>query len=276
MAVQYAKREHQGQLPVKFVRPPVNEVGLSVSFATATVLNPFDVRATHELFRDAYPGVQRVDSTSGNEFELGVGLPPLNIQPVNRWWFISADTANVLQVQENYVARNWRRTVGLGEAPSYPGFDELLMSFESALGTLAKKSEAEGLSLPEIRSCELMYDDIIPGLESGGAFQLSRMISFLKERPPRQEANWRCSWVEPIDVPETGLSGTLQVTILAAGIPSDDGQSLRPILRIVWKATALQTAASQIRAFFNAAHAHISARFGEIVSAEVKESWGVE
>jgi uncharacterized protein (TIGR04255 family) len=255
---------------VKFLRPPVNEVGLSVSFAEPTLYNPYDFRAVHDLFRSDYPVAQKVDPTQGNDTEISVGLPPLLLQNVSRWWLISPDNANVLQIQENYFAVNWRRLVGIDTPPTYPGFESLLADFERDLAKLLAISPSEP---PAVRSCELMYDDIIPGLVEDNTVKLSEMVTFWKPgHQAAQMAGWQCAWLEPLQLSVAGETGNLQIQFLAAGFPQEDSPP-RPIVRVIWKASTLAVPLERVPSFFREAHSHISRRFEELITSRLRDSW---
>lgn len=258
---------------MKFSRPPINEVGLSVSFAEPSLFDGYDIRALHDLFRAHYPIHERQAPTDGNDMEAAFGLPPLAPSASSRWWFIASNSADILQLQENYIARNWRRTVSPDHPPSYPGFAKLLSDFERDLATVKNWRESLGYNLPDARSCELMYDDVIPVEVGNQRFELSNMLKFWNPiSQTRPFAGWQCAWVEPVVAEEANLAGNLQVQILAAAMTQDDAPP-RPILRIIWKASTLNAPLHDVGIFFRAAHERILSRFSEMLTAELMDSW---
>lgn len=127
-----------------FLSPPVNEVSLAVAFQPIAL----GVIAASELwrrqFKSAYPTVDEqgpvrmpierfegIPSATSFQFELAEGAPRLP-----RLWFISSDGTELLQLQRDWFARNWRQTDSL--AASYPRYPAARDAFERDLRTVAK------------------------------------------------------------------------------------------------------------------------------------------
>lgn len=257
-----------------YVRPPINEIALSVSLATATLFDAYDVRSFHDLFRHEFPGHERTDPIEGVDFEQYAGLTPLNADGrATRWWFTSADGADILQVQQNFIARNWRRMVGIDDAPKYPGFTEVRGSFDKAVNQSRTWHRGQGRDMPKPRAVELMYDDVLPGLIENEKFMLSSMLNHLSSLGSRM-ANWQNAWIESVTVPGAP-DATLSVQIVAAAASVAGSSEPRPVVRIIWRAAMETDSWSTVAAFFDAAHAHIGRRFHEIVADKVKSNWSV-
>ena len=221
----------------KYTRPPINEVGISVSLASANLFDPFNVADFHGSLPKKFSTVERADPTPGLDFEQFAGLLPLNAEGrVSRWWFTSADQADVLQVQENFVARNWRRVVTMDEPPSYPGFDTIRASFDECISSMRKWHDVKGSSFPAPRSIELMYDDVLPLSANGSQGLLADTLAYLKvpEHSITSMANWQNAWLEPVDIPGGEDRATLSIQIIVTGVQKTE-DVVQPVLRIVWK-----------------------------------------
>lgn len=128
-----------------FRSPPVNEVSLAVAFQPVSL----GVVAASELwrsrFKSAYPTVEEQgpvrmpierfegmpSATSTLQFELSDGSALLP-----RLWFISPDGSELIQVQRDWFARNWRQTdTSTASYPLYPAARE---AFERDLRHVAK------------------------------------------------------------------------------------------------------------------------------------------
>lgn len=103
-----------------FDTAPVHEVVFSVQFGNRLVFKAFDGPAIHAAFADRYPRVleqaplpqlafpETAASTGG--FQL------INIEePRARWWFLAPDDDELVEIQDDRFARNWRK---FGVAPS--------------------------------------------------------------------------------------------------------------------------------------------------------------
>lgn len=133
-----------------FRSPPVNEVSLAVAFQPISL----GVVAAGELwrrsFKSAYPTVEEQgpvrmpierfegtpSATPTLQFELADGATLLP-----RLWFISREGTELVQVQRDWFARNWRQTdTAAATYPQYPAareaFERDLRTFDKAVGPL--------------------------------------------------------------------------------------------------------------------------------------------
>lgn len=260
-----------------YTRPPINELAISVSLSEPRLFNPFNVSEFHQLVASGFPIVERVDPTNGLDFEQFAGLVPLAAdQRVSRWWFVSNDQANILQAQENFISRNWRRVVEINEPPAYPGFEAVSANFLDIIEKVKSWHISKNSKLPDPRSVELSYDNVMQIPQDGSTFMLADTLAYLK-RPVDavfSMANWQNAWLEPIEVPGMDTTGTLSIQIVIAGMPSEDEGVVKPVLRMVWKAAMLMKRWDDVPTFMEASHAHISKRFDRLLTDKCKELWG--
>ncbi|MEG8016159.1 TIGR04255 family protein [Sphingomonas sp. 22R3R2A-7] len=267
----------------RYSHPPVNEVGITVSLADVGLFNPFNVQSLHEQLAREFPSVQRADPFDGADFEQFAGLPPLTDVPhLSRWWFISSDGSNLVQVQDNLLARNWRRLVGIDEPANYPGFDEIRSSFHNVRATISEWHRRQNTRLPNPRAVELMYDDVIGAPKGQTRALLSSVLNHVQREPNDGDSrgefvpmgNWQNAWLERIPVDDS--EATLSVQIVAASLPSAEGEEVRPVIRILWKASMLVAEWEQVDTFLDAAHAYIAHRFDSLITDEAKLRWSAQ
>lgn len=265
----------------RYQHPPINEVGITVSLGEVGLFDPFNVESLHRELADAFPNVQRAAPFDGADFEQFAGLSPLTDQPyLSRWWFISPDGSDLVQVQDNLLARNWRRLVGIDEPANYPGFDNIRSSFDRIRATIADWHRRRGTEIPNPRAVELMYDDVIGAPKGQSRALLSSVLNYVQgETDHTGESkgefvgmgNWQNAWLERIPVADS--EATLSIQIVAATLPSAEGEEMRPVVRILWKASMLVAQWEQVGTFLDAAHAHIAHRFNALIADEAKLRW---
>ena len=116
-----------------FVRPPIEEVVLSVLFESlAGFLAPHLGEIWQELKKEGFVNIAEQPlvlptmehfSNIGGESELHIG----NVPNLARIWFIHKDGDQIIQVQRDRFAFNWRKTKA---GQNYPGFSAILEKFE--------------------------------------------------------------------------------------------------------------------------------------------------
>lgn len=74
--------------------------------------------------------------------------------PGSRHWFLTADGQQLVQLQKDRLALNWRR---VAPTLSYPGFDKLLVEFEELLATADELFINLGMDRCQINMCEITY-----------------------------------------------------------------------------------------------------------------------
>ena len=161
---------NQGSFP-EFTSPPVQEVVLSAKFRP-TGLTAGHVGLLWSSFRSDFPNIeehplvdapvearqQRVSSDGGPRIEL------LQV-PRSRVWFLNSTGSQLLQVQHDFFAHNWRRRdVEL----NYPRYENIRKAFVEELSTFVRFLEQENLGAPEPVQCEITYVNHIAG---DGAFR---------------------------------------------------------------------------------------------------------
>lgn len=119
-----------------FEMPPVHEVAVGIGFRRLqcwTSVAPGEFRA---LIKDDYPNVEEklplapLPPILGAEQQVELSELP----PIRRTWFLSEDEQTLLQLQEDRMHVNWRKTQ---DQDVYPRYGHVFKKFEQALSILA-------------------------------------------------------------------------------------------------------------------------------------------
>ena len=140
---------------IEFTNPPVNEVVIATYFTQPIA----DLKSQHVgLF---WQRIGNLFPVAHQQLPVGIGadIVPGEPFPMPRYWFISDDDINLVQIQKNAFMLNWRRR-GDNKYPYFnksikPAFARLYSEFESFL--------ARDVSTPDVSIdiCELTYVNII-------------------------------------------------------------------------------------------------------------------
>lgn len=265
--------------------PPVNEVGFS--FATnGPFVDPYDIRAAHDLFREDYPKVERqipvaqldvVPLSLGHAVvgEEDVGVPP-------RWWFIAENGSELVQVQERFLGWNWRRGVPPDAKVDYPGFDTLHGKARDALNRLVEwNNEKNGSAIPP-SVVQLMYDNMIVLRTDDETIRVGDVLECWNSSEPGVPTfGWNVHWYEnmaggtilgqPVDL--TKISAVLVVNLSLVGVISSQGSPLS-VLRMRFTASRSVSSWKDGFAFLPTAHDYIRKTFVRLVTDKIQASWG--
>ena len=153
--------EAEAKLP-KFRRPPLIEVVHGIRF------RPLPMTIAHPgLFylqiRDAYPQVQTVPPLLPIEETFGAGAPVIfqvglsSGAELPRAWFVSADDTMLVQLQQDRLLLNWRRSAGPADPAEYPHFEAVSAEFRRVFAELVSFAADAGLGSIDPNQCEMTY-----------------------------------------------------------------------------------------------------------------------
>lgn len=145
---------------IAYSHSPVIETALGMEFVPAS-LEAAQALEIRDRLRETYPRVELHPALppqpplglSGSFFGLSVGSHP------NRWWFISEDDSQLIQLQHDRLLLNWRKTP---EETAYPRHHNLMPTFFDVLAVVV---EALGGVAPI--SLETDYYNLDTGLPDG-------------------------------------------------------------------------------------------------------------
>lgn len=266
-----------------FERPPVVEVVLAVRFDP-----PQDLRSAHlgafwrSRFAERLPivderpayeaPIERYDvSEPGVNFKIVTGPPPI------RHWFVSGDQSELLQLQHDWFARNWRKTPTGGD---YPRYEAIRQMFQDDLGAFGSFVESEDLGTIRPDQCEVTYiNHIRPNQYWSHPGEVARVIkTFTTPDAPSEDEflpmpeDARLAWRYIMRDDDGTQRGRLHVE-LEPGVEQPSGE---PLLR--FSLTARGTPASpeiqDVLAFFDDGRNWIVRGFAELTTTEMHEVWG--
>ena len=186
-------------MSLKFKNPPINELIISTYF------NPpiHGLRNEHiglfwHSIKDEFPIVsQQLPLVNVN---IDAQLGGEEIFPMPRYWMISSDDTNVMQIQKQAFMLNWRRRDA--EYPYYenikPIFDKYYSKFQAFISS---ETNTDNL---QIDVCELTYINTVESCEywsvPGDVNKIIPSFSIPTMAPsPKSAPSYNCTFVYAID-----------------------------------------------------------------------------
>lgn len=216
-----------GTLP-DFEAPPVVEVVLSVGFQP---LDRLGVITQAELwrtkFRDSLPKVEEqppyeipIESIGSTGDLPAISFQLLRTVPLPRLWFLDDTGSQLVQIQNNWLARNWRRVQFLQDYPRYPA---MRTSFWNDLETLQGYVLDNGMGSINPTQCEVTYINHIEYPDGAATGDLGSILRPILSPPIEpgvtlESARWGAQYIL---VKEEKRVGRLHVTADPANRRSD-------------------------------------------------------
>ena len=257
-----------------FDKPPIWEVGISAS-TSEQAIDPYNIKGVHDFFRDELPKVERQppvgDLAAATFFGAPSPISPTSLGVPPRWFFISEDERELLQVQENFLGSNWRRVTGEqpGTSFDYPGFETIFAQAERRFGRL----RSEIPNFPPPITGELLYSNLIPLVwPDGTMLRISEVLSEYKPSKRRTARNFQMTFTENIDgiEPERAL---MNVNVSVVGMPRPDHAELLPLVRINFVGSALVRSWDELLEIVNVSHDYMRERLMSLTGERVHSMW---
>lgn len=251
---------------INYDKAPLYEVGVSLFTDGHGLVDAYDVKTLHDLFRSEFPVVEK-------QLPLIAGQPNVPFQVTgpeedhHRWWFISQAGLDLIQVQSNFFGRNWRRNAMPGGAmPPYQGFDALLESLSSNWTKLTDALATAGRPIPSIIRTEIFYDNMLP---AGEGLRIRDTLEGIALPVVGTLSGFNLGWSEPLPRSATGQLLVEARTVHAKAPTGESGDFLR--LRFIAKddASSMEEAA----ALLTEAHGVISQRLHDLTTEACKATW---
>lgn len=265
---------------LKFRSPPINEIGLSVCADSNGILDAYDIRGTHDLFRSEFPICERQASVGILHIAhmLGGTSNAANVFPptAQRWWMSSNDNNRVLQIQDDFFSFNWRRWERLpGEEVDYPGFDTILAEAKNRYAMLERYKLDAGYAMPSLSGCELLYDNMVlmRGVDGLPLTMSDTFAEFSRADTSLPSMAWQNSWLERIPTLAEDDPSLLRVDINILGLLDPKSEEMLPVARLMFTAGAARGNWSDAVTFFETAHDHIRKRFLNLISDKAQAIW---
>jgi uncharacterized protein (TIGR04255 family) len=154
-----------------FSRPPLNELVLSVQFGSLPFKN-LHAGILWQRFSQAYPNVEEqppidpVFETFGTQARaerLSLQLMPMDTL---RYWFLTQDGNELLQIQRDRLIHNWRQRK---PDDQYPRYEPLRQKFEQEMATAASFFRDQEIGEIACNQCEVSYINVIPLVDEANA-----------------------------------------------------------------------------------------------------------
>lgn len=275
---------HEPQLP-SYSNPPVIEVASSVAFqplAGFTAAHAGDfwqsyLRSTFGSVEERPPYIPQVE-----RFGAGVQMPPFPFQftatlPPPRLWFVTSDGTELVQVQRDWFACNWRK---VQPKTKYERWQNRRASFQHWYETFLRYLNDQGLGPPTPFQFEVTYvNHLLPDAGIGSTFsELSQAIPLFGSSLGRF-----------LSVPEHGRidfqylipSGTTDLPLGRLHIeaqPALRAEDRKPMIVLTLTARGGMSgpAISDIVTRLDLGRAWIVQAFADVTSDRAQEVWGRE
>ncbi len=255
-------------MTIKFQNPPINELIITTYF------NPpiSNLRNEHigifwSQIKDDFPkSSQQVPIGSGETAIMDVEN---EISPMPRYWFISKDETNLLQIQKNAFMFNWRK--GNDSYPRFnehlkPSFDRYFSRFSEFLRIHADTPELT------IDLCQLSYINVIRRCEFwSGPEDTQNIIPSLSVPNPRiaftNPPSFNCTYMFE-------MSHDLQLVLSTRNVVvSQNPDEHEPLLIIEIHANGRLGKASkqQTDSWFDHAHEAVNKCFIEVTDQQIQQ-----
>ena len=192
-----------------FTDPPVVEVALAVQFEPLTNLRTPQIGLLWTNFRKRFPKIEEHLPLDPMMERFGVkGEPTVRVRlemrhnpPVPRCWFLNDAGTELIQVQQDRFAHNWRK---VGEGEEYPRYEHVRDTFRSELCIFERFLDCEKVGSLTPNQCEVTYvNHIVAGQGWSSHGELARVSTLFSAKyseeflPELEEVRLSGSYVIP-------------------------------------------------------------------------------
>ncbi|MCY4189435.1 MAG: TIGR04255 family protein [Bryobacterales bacterium] len=260
-----------------FTDPPVIEIALSVGFSPlsryANAHSGLFSRRYAKTFKNVeeHPAysIQPVGGSQETrpKIEIVDGPPPI------RTWLITNDGSELLQMQRDVFAHNWRKT---GSRQEYPRYESVRSRFQQYFQSFVEFIDEEDLGTIEANACEVTYVNHIPTGEhlqaSGNLEELMTLWSwphttFLAK--PR-EARFTAQFLIRDD--NDKFIGHLNVDVKPAYRLSDNSEIV--VLSLTARGMQFSDKIDELLSFFDLGREWIVRGFTDLTTPKMHKVWG--
>ena len=263
---------HKNPLP-DFADPPVTEVALSVLFDDLSSLTTGHIGSLWAHFREEFPvtedqaplsfPIEQPTVAHGQEPKLEMAKFP---RP--RTWFVSASGADLIQVQHDRFAFNWRKR----EAP-YPRYPKVRQDFDRHLSVFNQFLRDNDLGPIVPRQCEVSY---VNALVEEGGINRSRTADYVSLlRGPSEGGFLQEPELVSLDtsyaIPQVDdFQGRLRISLRPATLKANGWDIL--LLTLTARGNPLESGG--VLGFLDLGREWIVRAFAEITTPKMQETWG--
>ncbi|MEP2877959.1 MAG: TIGR04255 family protein [Roseibium sp.] len=179
----------------EFNKPPINEVVLGAQFSIPSSYNQIYAYKIWELFKDDFPSVEihsplePTFETFGFPISQKVGINVLSGGRHDRFWFISDDSRELIQFQEDRLLHNWRKDPDPNH--TYPRYEYIREKFEAELSRVEDFFVSLDQQHLMCNQAEITYINIFK-IQDSGLCRLDEWVRFLDFSPfsPDDYSSW--------------------------------------------------------------------------------------
>lgn len=259
------------ELPA-FARPPVVEMAVGVQFKALPALRGIRLGPLRERWREAYPLVDEQPALAPVfEASMPQGVTvefPLGPVPPVRYWFLSQDSTELVQLQHDRLIVNWRQGDDLGE---YPRYDHMRDLFLTRLRELSEFVVEEQLGAIEVSQVELNYINAVDaGPDAQG--RLDRLLRgwATPEHHLGQPLQARVNFVYEM---ESVGAGPVRLYVGVDPAQRPDGQPVS-FFTLTVRGGPADSSLEATTEFMDIAHEHLVRSFAELTPEELHAEWG--
>ncbi len=266
-----------------FADPPVAEVALAVQFEPLADLRTPQIGLLWNKFRDRFPQFEEHPLLDPIMERFGVKQPPrASVQfemvrkpPVQRCWFLNKSGTELVQVQQDRFAHNWRK---VGDGDEYPRYEHVRDTFKNELGAFERFLGTEKVGDLMPNQCEVTYVNHIvadEGWKNHG--ELAQVLTLFGGKcseeflPDLEEARVSGSYVIPGDGGQPPL-GRLRFSIDPVYL-RESGQPMF-LLNLVARGRPDGEGVDGVLRFLDTAREWIVRGFAAITTPNMHEVWG--
>lgn len=255
----------------KFDNPPVVEVALSISFEPLEGYRSAHAGILWTHLRDQFPLTEDQPELRAAIEEAGAPAPPPRFEvmerPRVRTWLQSLDGTQLLQVQHNRVAYNWKR--GEGSQP-YPSYDTVERRFRELWPVLIEVFEHEGLGRIVPNQAEVTYVNHIHEPHD----RISNVVTLCRSEgraflPPVEDVRFGARYMIADDTRQ--MIGRLIVDLQPAYVTSTRAEILN--LNMTARGKPRSPDIEGAFAFLGLGHEWIVQGFAELTTPEMHGKW---
>lgn len=276
------------------VRPPVNEVVISISFKQQAVLEGPRLMVGLASVLDELPKVDEVppyemaDEQPFEEQVLQPAIPKIQFvgpqQIQRRLWFTNPDSpALLLQAQSDYLALNWRRQ---DDDHRYSGFDELQTHFLRYLKIVEEAYVRHGGNVLSVSRIEITYINLLKPDTVWGSFRDIDKVVSVKVPGSRSVEQLNIAYSRSIEDESGGFFGRLHTAITTVWLPKAASETeLRPLsirdlsptinVSLTARSGPLHEASDSLESHFRRAHDSVTEEFKSVTTHEARTNWGI-
>ena len=261
-----------------FAKPPVAEVVLSLQFSSLSSLTTAHVGLLWRRFRDRLPLIEEHPPLASALEDFAPPSPPRvevsfkDKPPAPRVWFVNEARTELVQVQQDRFAHNWRK---VGEGDTYPRYEKIRKRFRDEVSKFEAFLAEEGLGELEVNQCEVTY---VNHIERTGDWESHGEIEKLLKNwvplsattflPPPEDAvlQWRYR------IPGgSGSVGRLYVTVQ----PSWSAANGRPVwvMNLMARGVAIETGIDGAFKFFDLGREWVVRGFADLTTDAMQRNW---